>query len=99
MENVNIIVSRFNEDLSWLNEDPFNKFTYIIYNKGDNDFFCKTNVIKIVNIKNVGKNDHTYLYHIITDYDTLANILVFFPGSLNITPTKKKNETNFLIVI
>jgi len=90
MNNVNIIVSRFNEYLTWLNEYPFNKFKYIVYNKGDNNNFVKSNVIKIINIKNVGKNDHTYLYHIITNYKTLPKILVFFPGSINIEYKKKQ---------
>lgn len=90
MYNVDIIVSRFNENLDWINEYPFNRFKYIVYNKGDNDDFEKSNVIKIINIQNIGKNDHTYLYHIITNYDTLSNILVFFPGSINIDYKKKK---------
>ena len=90
MENVSIVVSRFNEDLKWTLERPFNHFKYIVYNKGDNDNFEKTNVVKIVNIENVGKNDHTYLYHIVTNYDNLTKIIVFFPGSVNIDYKKTK---------
>ena len=41
--NVEIVISRYNEDLLWLNEYPFNQFEYIIYNKGDNDNFDKKN--------------------------------------------------------
>ena len=37
MNNIDIIVSRFNEDLKWTLEFPFNKFQYIVYNKGNND--------------------------------------------------------------
>jgi len=90
MENVSIIVSRYNEDLKWTLESPFNKFKYIVYNKGDNDDFDKTNVIEIINIENVGKNDHTYLYHIIQNYYNLSNILVFLPGSVNMDYKKSK---------
>jgi len=90
MENVSIIVSRFNEDLKWTLESPFHQFKYIVYNKGENDNFEKKNVIEIINIENVGKNDHTYLYHIIQNYDNLPNILVFLPGSLNIDYKKSK---------
>jgi len=81
--NIEIVVSRYNEDLNWLNEYPFNQFKYIVYNKGDNENFEKTNVVEIINIENVGKNDHTYLYHIIKNYDKLSNIIVFLPGSVN----------------
>jgi hypothetical protein len=41
MENIDIVVSRYNEDLKWMNEYPFNKFQYIVYNKGVNENFCK----------------------------------------------------------
>lgn len=90
MNNVEIIISRFNEDLNWTQESPFNLFKYIVYNKGNNNNFNKTNVKKIINIENVGKNDHTYLFHIIENYDNLSNIIVFFPGSLNLDYKKAK---------
>jgi hypothetical protein len=83
VKNIEIIVSRYNEDLSWTTEEPFNKFTYTVYNKGVNDSFVKTRVSKIINLPNVGRCDHTYLYHIAYNYNDLANINVFFPGSLN----------------
>jgi hypothetical protein len=82
--NVRVIVSRYNEDLNWLNEYPFTEFEYIVYNKGINDDFCKNNVIQVVNLPNIGREGHSYLWHIIAHYDHLANILVFFPGSVNI---------------
>ena len=90
MSNVEIIIARFNEDLNWTQEAPFNLFQYIVYNKGNNENFNKKNVKQIINIKNVGKNDHTYLYHIIENYDNLPNIMVFFPGSLNLDYKKIK---------
>ena len=88
--NVEIVISRYNEKLEWLNEDPFNKFEYIIYNKGDNDNFVKTNVKNIIKLPNIGRCDHTYLYHIVNNYNNLSNIIVFFTGSLNIKVKKKK---------
>lgn len=85
-----IIVSRYNEDLYWLEESPFNQFEYIVYNKGDNDNFCKTNVKSVINLPNIGKCDHTYLYHIVQNYHQLDTILVFLPGSLDISYKKAK---------
>lgn len=87
---VKVIVARYNEDLSWTLEEPFNKFQYIVYNKGLNDNFEKTNVAKIINVNNVGKNDHTYLYHIIENYNSLTDVTIFFPGSINIDYKKAK---------
>ena len=52
-KNINIfeiIISRYNEDLKWTLEEPFNKFRYIVYNKGENDNFEKSLVNKIVNL-------------------------------------------------
>jgi hypothetical protein len=89
-KNIDIIVSRYNEDLEWINEEPFNKFQYIVYNKGLNDEFCKNNVKEIINLPNLGKCDHTYLYHIFNNYDNLADIIIFFPGSLNAEYKKQK---------
>jgi hypothetical protein len=88
--NIEIIVSRYNENLNWLNEFPFNQFEYIVYNKGDNDNFEKNNVKKIINLPNVGRCDHTYLFHLIENYDNLSDIIVFFPGSINIEYKKPK---------
>ena len=90
MNNIEIIVSRFNEDLSWTQEAPFNFFQYIVYNKGANNNFIKTNVKQIINIDNVGRESHTYLYHIIENYNKLSNITVFLPGSLNLDYKKIK---------
>lgn len=83
-KNIEIVVSRYNENLDWLNNSPFNNYKNIIYNKGPNDDFCKTNCNRVVNLENVGRCDHTYLYHIIENYDNLADITVFLPGSLDI---------------
>jgi hypothetical protein len=93
MNNVRIIISRYNENLNWLEETPFNEFQYIVYNKGDNDDFNKKNVIDVIHLPNIGKCDHTYLYHIVHNFDNLSNILVFFPGSLEINGKKSKAIT------
>lgn len=90
LSNITIIVSRFNENLNWINEFPFNQFKYIVYNKGNNENFEKNNVVKIVKLENIGRCDHTFLYHIIENYDNLSNIVVFFPGSIDIQDKKNR---------
>jgi hypothetical protein len=81
--NIEIVIARYNEDLNWLKDKPFNKYKSIVYNKGINDNFEKYNVKNIMKLKNIGRCDHTYLYHIINNYDNLADITFFCPGSLN----------------
>lgn len=98
VSKVEIIISRYNEDLKWLLEYPFNRFTYTVYNKGINENFVKLNVKKIIKLNNVGKCDQTYLHHIIENYNNLSNIVVFFPGSLNMD-YKKEKAKNILFLI
>jgi hypothetical protein len=82
--NIVIVISRYNENLEWLKEEPFNKYPVIIYNKGPNDEYYKPDkLIKTENIKNVGREGHTYLYYIIQNYNNLYNINIFLPGSAN----------------
>jgi len=91
--NVQIIISRYNEDLAWLNEAPFNKYPNIIYNKGTNDHFVvNENTIDIVPLKNVGREGETYLQHILLNYKDLADINVFLPGSTNKPEKRRKAE-------
>lgn len=82
--NIQIVIARYNEDLNWTLEPPFNQYKYIVYNKGDNENFEKSNVKEIITIPNVGKCDHTYLYHIINSYNNLSDINVFLPGSIDL---------------
>lgn len=95
-KNIEIIVSRYNEKLNWLNDYPFNQFQYIIYNKGINDDFIKNNVTNIITLPNVGRCDHTYLYHIVNNYNNLAPITVFLPGSIDSMDHKKNNAIKIL---
>lgn len=89
-DDIIMVISRYNEDLEWLKEEPFNKYPVIIYNKGTNDNFYKSpNIKDIINIENVGREGHTYLYHIITNYNNLNNIIIFLPGSVNIEEKKE----------
>lgn len=91
-EDINIIISRYNEDLKWTLEYPYNKYKYTVYNKGTNLNFEKTNVKEIINLPNVGRESHTYLYHIITNYDNLNKINVFLPGSIDTNHTVFKKR-------
>lgn len=76
-----IVVSRYNEDLEWLKEEPFAKFPVTMYNKGNDDAFYLPPLGTVVNVDNVGVNVHTILYHIVQHYDQLADVTVFLPGS------------------
>jgi len=84
-KNQEIVISRYNEKLQWINQKPFNKHPIVIYNKGINEYYeINQNVVKRVNIPNVGRESHTYLYHIINNYDNLADVTIFLPGSIDL---------------
>lgn len=79
-----IVISRFNENLEWLKDEPFHKYDKLIYNKGlNNDFYHSEKEKGIISIENIGRCDHTYLYHIINNYDNLNDITIFLPGSVD----------------
>ena len=76
-----IVISRFNEDLKWLKEEPFNRHKIICYNKSDNENFYKPEGMTVHKLPNLGRETHTYLYHIMKNYDNLPDTTIFLPGS------------------
>ena len=82
---IELVVSRYNESMEWINTYPFNQFHghYVVYNKGDSEDFCHDGVKAVRHIPNLGWCDHTYIYHIVHNYDRLASITVFLPASVD----------------
>jgi hypothetical protein len=70
-----IIVARYNENIDWLNTEIEN---CIIYNKGE-----KLNIHNEIMLENVGRESHTYIYHIVNNYDNLADKTLFFQGDIS----------------
>ena len=84
-----IIVSRYNENINWLNSEIKN---CIIYNKGN-----KLNIENEICLKNVGRESETYLHYIITNYNNLPDVVVFTQAK--ISDHKKNADVNYLISI
>lgn len=84
MFNITFVVSRYNEPLNFLAQEPFYTSKVFVYNKGPEfqDPLPGNNVI-VRTLPNVGRCDHTYLYHILQEYDQLDDILCFLPASWN----------------
>jgi|DEB0MinimDraft_6_1074348.scaffolds.fasta_scaffold00077_34 hypothetical protein len=66
-----IVVARYNEDLRWSNKY---KDYLTVYNKGDDE------IEGSIRLENIGRESHTYLYHIINNYDNLADYTIFLQG-------------------
>ena len=74
-----LIISRFNENLDWLK--AYKNFNIVIYNKGDTILSNSFN--NIINIDNVGRESHTWLYHIVENYQNLNDITIFLQGNIH----------------
>jgi hypothetical protein len=71
--SVELVIARYNEDILWLNKVKNMKIT--IYNKG------KDNIdYKFIKLPNIGRESHTYLTHIINNYDNLLDTTIFCQG-------------------
>jgi hypothetical protein len=71
-----IVIARYNENLDWLKKIKKSKDIKItVYNKGKDDIN-----VPFIKLPNIGRESHTYLYHIINNYDNLADQTVFCQG-------------------
>jgi len=72
-----IIVARYNENINWLLKY---KDLTTIYNKGPLNI---PKIFNIINLPNFGREGHTYLYHIISNYDNLADKTLFIQAKID----------------
>ena len=89
-----IVVARYNEDISYL---LLLNDILLIYNKGEDNIPVYCNTIKLPNI---GRESHTYLYHIVNNYNNLADKTMFIQGKIldhNLLPGKDYFKENDFI--
>ena len=75
---VEVVVAHYDEATDWLDTLP-RHVTTTIYHKGSE---AKRPKGPSVPLKNVGRESHTYLSHIVSRYDTLADWTVFTQGGM-----------------
>lgn len=85
-----MVIARYNETLEWLrNVDLTNIERVFIYNKNDEPYKLLFSIhpnVTIVDLPNVGRESHTYLYHIISHYDTIEKFsqkIIFVQGKFS----------------
>ena len=86
-----VVVSRYREDISELVRiiaaqatKECQCYDVIIYNKGPENVHFEPSpslTVTVQTLPNVGRDAHTLLHHITTNYDSLHNMTVFLPGS------------------
>ncbi|XP_038047442.1 uncharacterized protein LOC119721404 [Patiria miniata] len=72
-----IVISHYNEKLDWMKPTADHSH---VYHKGK-DKGPPFDVYRWEKLPNVGREAHTYLYHIIHNYDKLADVTVFLQGT------------------
>ena len=85
MANVQLVISRFNENLDWL--IIIKNIDILIYNKGEKNIDYIKNYLnninikcKIINLPNIGKEGQTYIKHILDNYKNLYDFTIFVQG-------------------
>ncbi len=73
---LSMVVARYNENIDWVKKYK----NVIVYNKGDPTNLYKLQ-IPFTKLNNVGREGHTFLYHIINNYENLSNWTVFIQGN------------------
>lgn len=71
--NMEVVIARYNEDVSWTDKI---KYPVKIYNKNQNDFDKFEN-----NLPNVGREAHTFFSYIVNNYDKLPDYVTFLQGN------------------
>ncbi|MCJ1400260.1 hypothetical protein MMC11_003464 [Xylographa trunciseda] len=75
--DLEIVIAHYNEDLSWLGQDAK---SCTIYSKGGEG---AAPPYPHNAIRNIGREGHTFLYHIIERYDSLADVTLFLQGRVD----------------
>jgi hypothetical protein len=77
---MDIVVARYNEDIKWttmLKGD----FNLIVYDKGQGHMTPGQSHLTLGHpLQNVGREAHTYLHHIVSNWDNLAEYTLFLQG-------------------
>ncbi len=98
MKKKEIVISRYNEDLNWI-DDLNDSIEVFIYNKSDNLLGHEYK-----QLPNIGREGETYLRHIIEKYESLSENIIFCQGcpfhhSKKFLDIVNNNDTESLIYL
>jgi hypothetical protein len=79
MNRKQIVVSKYNEDINWVKDLPYNT---IVYDKYVNQYYPQNPNVTYKTLRNkpLGREAHTYFYHIVNNYENIADLTVFLQG-------------------
>ena len=93
--SIGIIIAHYNEDLDWVDSYFPDNVNVYIYSKNNWMPELRKNFYHEY-LPNIGRCDHTYLYHIIKFYDNLDTFNIFLTGSSYILRHKKEKLDSIL---
>ena len=98
MSTNQIVISRYSEDLSWTESLPKIDSLIFIYNKGRKINSLLSPEFKVIDLENIGREAHTYLHHIIENYNSLPERIIFTQAHPNdhVSPNFKSEFFEFL---
>jgi hypothetical protein len=67
-----LVVARYEEDVQWT--EAYSDIC-TLYNKGESK--PNTSLPFVIKLENIGREGHTYLYHIVSNYESLSQSVVF----------------------
>jgi len=73
-----VVIARYDEEIKFISEDRLLNTT--VYNKGENDVPDRFECVRT--LPNVGHEAHTYLTHILENYNDLAEVTMFSQGAI-----------------
>lgn len=73
-----IVVAKYKENVDWLG-NYIDKYPIFLYDKGG-EKYNYNNSLKVEYLENIGRESHTYLHHIIKNYDNLTDYVIFTQG-------------------
>lgn len=74
MSSVELVVAHYSESLAWLRKTPASLRRTVLDKNPDEAF------PDAIALPNVGREAHSYLYHLVSRYDSLSDITVFCQG-------------------
>lgn len=83
--SVHVVVAKYNEDVSWIKNL---KYPVFVYDKSSNP------IDNSFRLSNIGREAHTFLYYIVSNYNSLADYTIFLQGNPYDHAKKIPDSTN-----
>ena len=75
IKKYDIVISRYKENLDWIENFDDKIYNVKVYNKGGDDI-----KFKFIKLNNIGREAHTWVHYIINNYHDLPEFVIFLQG-------------------